>query len=336
MSTTTVGKDAQWSFCGDRTPASGVVLATAWIWLDHDVEGRALWTPPATHEVVSGNRVISYCLYGPSDGFPVIAHGGSPSTRWRRTDVIESIERCAVRVLAFDRPGYPGSTRQVGRRICDIAHDVELLADANGWRQFAVFGYSGGGPYALACAAVLADRVSRCAVGAAVAPPDADGVDFFGRRDARRGKAFRLALVGEAELRPYLAHVAEAVMVGVEAGGPEMLPEPHTPRRGEQPTAQPPRALEDAAAMARLKATFVDSHDGWVDDQIAVAHPWGFDPRTITTPVGVWHGRHDVRIPEDHTSWLVANIPNAQRYDHDGGHLPSDRVYRDMFTWLSR
>ena len=169
-------------------------------------------------QLVSGVRVVSYCLYGPDDGFPVIAHGGSPSTRWRRPDAIGSIERSGVRLLAFGRPGYPGSTRQIGRRITDVVPDVRLLADAQGWRRFAVIGYSGGGPYALACAAVLADRVTRCAVGAGVAPPNADRVDILGRRDASRGHGFRLALSGEAALRPHLVQVAQAVIAGVEAG----------------------------------------------------------------------------------------------------------------------
>jgi hypothetical protein len=72
-----------------------------------------------------------------------------------------------------------------------------------------------------------------------------------------------------------------------------------------------------------------------VDDQIAVTHPYSFDVRTITTPVRIWHGQHDTRIPEAPITWLVINIPTGQRHDHDGGHPPTDRVYRDMLTWLA-
>jgi pimeloyl-ACP methyl ester carboxylesterase len=60
-----------------------------------------------------------------------------------------------------DRPGYGGSARQHGRTVADVADDAQLLADAQGWAQFAVAGNSGGGPHALACAALLPGRVRR-------------------------------------------------------------------------------------------------------------------------------------------------------------------------------
>jgi pimeloyl-ACP methyl ester carboxylesterase len=290
----------------------------------------ASWAP-VTYHVRVGDRVLGYCLYGPPDGSPVIAHGGSPSTRWRRPDVVESIARSGVRLLAFDRPGYPGSTRQPGRRIVDVVPDVQALASTQRWDRFAVFGYSGGAPYALACAALLPDRVTRCAIGAGVAPPQADDEDLAGCGSRSRGEGFRLALRGESALRPRLEQIAHEIMAAVEAGGPEMIPEPTGP--DQQPPAAAP-ALDDPGAMARLGATFVDSHDGWVDDLLAVARPWGFDPRTVTVPVGIWHGRHDTRVSPAHTDWLVNAIPTAHRYIHDAGHTPSARLHREMLSWL--
>jgi pimeloyl-ACP methyl ester carboxylesterase len=209
---------------------------------------------PATYELVIENRVLNYCLYGPQDGTPVISHSGSPSTRWKRPDIVSAIERAGVRMLVHDRPGYGGSTRQVGRRVADAAGDVRRFADALGWERFAVHGHSGSGPYALACAALLPERVTRCAVGAATAPAHAEGVDFFGRLDPRRGQTFRLALEGEEKLRPFIAAGAASIMVKIAAGSPEILPEP-----GEPAPPEPTRAIDDPAAMARLRATFADS-----------------------------------------------------------------------------
>src|SRR5215467_3413308 len=88
---------------------------------------------PATYELVIEDRVVHYCLYGPLDGTPVISHNGSPSTRWKRPDVVSAIERSGVRMLVHDRPGYGGSTRQAGRLVGDAAEDVRRLADALGW-----------------------------------------------------------------------------------------------------------------------------------------------------------------------------------------------------------
>jgi pimeloyl-ACP methyl ester carboxylesterase len=284
---------------------------------------------PATYRLVIGDQVVNYCLYGPEDGTPAISHNGSPSTRWKRPNIAAAIERAGVRMLIHDRPGYGGSTRKPGRRVADAADDVRRLADALGWERFAIHGHSGGGPYALACAALLPDRVTRCAVGAGLAPSHADGVDFFGRLDPSRGRTLRLALEGEEELRPFMAEGAASIMTKIAEGGPEMLQEP-----GEVATTPLTRAIDDPAAMARLRATFVDSLDGWIDDQFAFVRPWGFDVAEISIPVGIWHGTHDTRMPRAHSDWLTANIPTAQRFDYEGWHVPNDDVFYETFHWL--
>jgi pimeloyl-ACP methyl ester carboxylesterase len=198
---------------------------------------------PTTYELVIGDRVVNYCLYGPQDGTPVISHNGSPSTRWKRANIVSAIERSGVRMLVHDRSGYGGSTRQVGRRVADAAEDARALADALGWEQFAVHGHSGGGPYALACAALLPERVTRCAIGAGTAPSHAEGVDFFGRLDPSHGKTFRLALEGEEKLRPFMAKASAGIMATIGAGGPRCCPSqanPHHPSRRARSTTQPP------------------------------------------------------------------------------------------------
>jgi pimeloyl-ACP methyl ester carboxylesterase len=132
-------------------------------------------TLPATSELVRADAtVLRYCLYGQPDGHPVVFHGGSPSSRWKWPTLIESMRRSRLRLLVYDRPGYGGSTRRPGRTVADAADDVRALADAHGWNRFAVFGGSGGGPHALACAALLADRVTQCAVLSGIRPGDAD------------------------------------------------------------------------------------------------------------------------------------------------------------------
>src|SRR5215510_15036104 len=116
--------------------------------------------------------VLRYCLYGRADGYPVIFHGGSPSSRWKWPMLIETMRQSKLSLLVYDRPGYGGSTRQPGRPVAGAADDVRALADAAGWDTFAVFGGSGGGPHALACAALLAGRVTRCAVLSGIKPTD--------------------------------------------------------------------------------------------------------------------------------------------------------------------
>ncbi len=286
-----------------------------------------LWTPPATAELTcTDGRLIRYCLYGPPDGLPVVFHSGSPGTRWKRPVVIEATEQSGLRMLVPDRPGYGGSTRQRGRTVADVADDVQLLADAQGWAQFAVAGNSGGGPHALACAALLPSRVTRCAVGSGISPPDTSGPLSADQNDPRRNKTSWLAARGEDAVRPHIEQAARDIMARVEAGGPEMPPDPVTPEPD-------PPAIESPASMARLRATFVDSHDGWVDDNIAFARPWGFEMSGITIPVSIWFGTRDAH-GRGHASWLLSHIPTAAGHEYPGGHIQDNNAYRRMLAWL--
>ena len=262
-------------------------------------------TLPATEELIGPDgRLLRYCLYGPADGFPVISHGGSPSSRWKRPAQLAAMEQSDLRQLVYDRPGYGGSTRQPGRTVADAVRDVQALAEAHGWAQFAIFGGSGGGPHALACAALLPDQVTRCAVLSGIRPVRADPPPQ------------------ESSLRPRLeAHAAE-IMSKIDDGGPESPWEPGPPAR------------TDPDALARLRATFLDGTDGWVDDSLAFARPWGFDPATITLPVGIWRGTADTTVPAEHAEWLLATIKTAQGHLYAGGHLPDTTVYRQIFKWL--
>ncbi|MEU4193887.1 alpha/beta hydrolase [Kribbella sp. NPDC026611] len=104
-----------------------------------------------------GSRELRYSIYGPADGVPVLSFGGSPSTRWKRPDAVRAVEECGVRLVTPDRPGYGGSTRQPGRTVASAAVDAAAVANALSWDRFTVTGGSGGGPHALACAALLGD-----------------------------------------------------------------------------------------------------------------------------------------------------------------------------------
>ncbi|WP_034260534.1 alpha/beta fold hydrolase [Actinospica robiniae] len=280
----------------------------------------------ATHELVTPNgRVLNYCFYGPPDGAPAIFHSGSPGTRWKHPDLAAAMTRSGLRVLVFDRPGYGGSTRWAGRRVADAAEDALLLADAQGWSRFAVFGGSGGGPHALACAALLAHRVTCCAVVSGISPTDVSDLDRPGL-----SKGSRLAALGEAALRPHIEDVARGIMDGIDAGGPEFPPDPHAPASSPRPGP----AISDPAAMMRLNATFVESHDGWVDDSVAFVHPWGFDLDAIVCPVGSWHGSRDTNVPNVHAAWLLTHVPGAEDHGYEGGHLPDGATYCDVFSWM--
>jgi len=283
------------------------------------------WAPPPTRELTTADgRSLTYCLYGPPDGTPVVSLPGAPGTRWERPDVVEAFERAGLRVLVPDRPGYGGSARRPARRVAAIAHDVRALTEAEGWRRFAVAGHSGGAPHALACAALL-PGVTRCAVVAGLAPPDAAGLDFLGRDRPGRGDGFVLAARGEQFLRPRLAARAAEVLAAVES---EALAAGSVAGDGIGRPRSPGRAQ-------RMRAMFEGGVDGWADDQIALVHPWGFDARDVRVPVGVWYGTADDRSPRTHAEWLLAHLPAAEGHEYTGGHEPDDAESGRILAWLA-
>ena len=274
-----------------------------------------------------GDRIVLYNIYGTEGGVPAISFGGSPSTRWKRPDAVAGIVESGVWMAQADRPGYGGSTRLPRRTVASVVPDVVALADALGWERFAVTGGSGGGPHALACAALLPDRVTRCAVSASIAPPIVDGPEPTAEEEAddpRRNRTSWQAAHGD--LRPGLEETARSIMNAVEEGGPEIPPDPGSPPG--------PPAREDPAAMARVTATFVTSHDGWLDDLVAFAHPWGFELGDIQIPVSLWHGSADERAGK-YADHLAAAIPHAERKYYVGGHIQPVNAYREMLRWLT-
>lgn len=185
------------------------------------------------------------------------------------------------------------------------------------------------GPHALACAAALPCLVTRCAVVGSTSPPDTSGpCPVPEEHDVRRDLTSWIAVrEGEPGIRPRVEAVAAQIMAGIGAGGPELPPDPDDPGAAAGPAA------DDPAAVARVRATFVDSHDGWVDDLLALARPWGFALADIAVPVSLWWGTRDGR-GRGHASWLGAAIPHAERDEYPGGHLQPSDAYEQMLRWL--
>ena len=114
-------------------------------------------------------RSLAFCEWGDPDGAPLFFLHGSPGSRLLRS-VNGEYERHAIRAVTYDRPGYGQSGRQRRHRVADAAGDVQAIADHLGLAGFAVVGVSAGGPYALAAAAELPGRVTRCATIVSVGP----------------------------------------------------------------------------------------------------------------------------------------------------------------------
>src|SRR2546421_3327181 len=136
-----------------------------------EVESRTVRTPDG--------RDLCVEIAGPGARWPVLVHHGTPSSRHSYVRWIEDAAARDIKLIGYDRPGYGGSSPQPGRSVADCAGDVQAIADALGIERLAVWGLSGGGPHALACAALLPELVVASGLVASVAPWQAPGLDYF-------------------------------------------------------------------------------------------------------------------------------------------------------------
>ena len=270
---------------------------------------------------------------GDPGGHPVFFMHGTPGSRVGPLPPEPDLWQHGVRLISFDRPGYGYSDRRRGRLVADVAADVAAIADEllGIGRQFAVIGRSGGGPHALACAALLPTRVTRAAALVSLAPWDAVGLDWF--RDMARSnvEAYTTAYLNPGLLGTQLMQAAENIRV--DPASHLALLEPEMPEEDQ-------RIVADGELRTLLAQNYAEalrnSADGWVDDVLAFCSPWGFDVAAIRAPVLLWHGGEDVFSPVSHTYWLAKRIPEVLlETPPDQAHFGALKVLPHMLSWLT-
>jgi pimeloyl-ACP methyl ester carboxylesterase len=276
-------------------------------------------------------RTLDVHEAGDPSGFPVLFHHGTPAAGLPYGPHAALAREQGIRLIGYDRPGYGTSTRAPDRRVEDCVADVTEIADALRLERFGMWGISGGGPHALACAALCDDRLQAVASLASVAPYGADGLDWLEGMGEDNHIEFGKVLEGEDALRAY-CESATAEMLGAK---PEELVQLLDSLLGPSDRA----VLTGAFAEYLLEC---DRHglgggvDGWVDDDFVFLEPWGFDIGDIARPVLLLHGEDDRFVPVSHGHWLAARIPDVEaRIDPADGHLTLfERRMREVNAWL--
>jgi pimeloyl-ACP methyl ester carboxylesterase len=234
------------------------------------------------------------------------------------------VEACAerrVRLVGYSRPGYGTSDRQEGRVVSDCVSDVEAVAAALELDRFYVLGHSGGGQHALACAALLPERVLAAATIGGPAPHYAAGLDWLAGQDAENIEEWQAALAGGETLRKLLEDwAAEMLDESDEPAGADAVDAFESMVSDADRASVTPETKSFAAE--RRKHTLSNGIWGWFDDDIAETKPWGFDLHEIEVPVTVWHGAQDRFVPPAHGEWLAEAIPGARaELRPDEGHF---------------
>src|SRR5712671_7318572 len=157
-------------------------------------------------------RTLAIEEAGAPGGRPVLVHNGTPNSRHLFGPAAADAAARGLRLIGYDRPGYGGSTPQPGRTVADCAADVRAISAELGIDRLAMWGHSGGGPYALACAALLPDLVAAAATLASPAPFDGEGLDYFAGMSQDRVDDTRLFVTDEAAARKKLEKDREEIL----------------------------------------------------------------------------------------------------------------------------
>jgi len=268
------------------------------------------------HVQLPDGRRLDICVSGPATGLPLVFHHGTPGA----VTPIRALERAAhargLRLVTTSRPGYGDSTRQPGRSIVDAAADTEAVLAAIGAERCLIAGWSGGGPHALACGARLGPAAAVLVI-AGVAPYEAEGLDWMSGMGEENVAEFSAAIQGEDVLRSYLRspgeHLRDITAADIVSSLQTLLPDVDR----AQVTGE---FGEDMAASFREAVRA--GVDGWLDDDLAFARPWGFSLDEISVPTMIWQGTADLMVPFSHGQWLASRLPAARAHLEEGeGHL---------------
>jgi pimeloyl-ACP methyl ester carboxylesterase len=266
---------------------------------------------------LADGRLLGFDDFGDPMGQPVLFFHGFGSSRVVRHPDDDIARQLGARVIAVDRPGIGLSTRQPGRRITDFPRDIAELLDVLGIDRCATLAWSGGGPYALACAWQMPDRISVVGVISAPAPlsgaPGSTGYTWRRHRAMSRTAdhapwVIALAMWGWSRQQKSDPHkqLDEAISNMIEADR-QILGDP---------------ALR-AVMIANALEMYRQGNGGIYDEAICLARPYGFPLDGVQTPVRIWHGAKDRIVPVGMGKYLERTLPNAVAtfFRHEGHHF---------------
>lgn len=262
---------------------------------------------------LADGRWLAYAEFGDPDGRPVFVFHGVPGSRLLMGDDRPIVD-AGIRMIAVDRPGIGRSDPQPQRRMIDWPADVAALADTLGLRRFAVAGGSGGGPYALACGAVLPERVTHIVLAASMAP--------FDRPHAFAGfSAFRAFSWWMLIHAPFQRQITSWMQARLFRREPEWMLGRMTRRMAEADRIAVADAEVHRVLLDQMREAFRQGWRGTAQDFAVLTRPWGFALSQVAAPVDLWQGLDDENVPPAMGRYLAHHLPNCRARFEPGGHF---------------
>lgn len=283
--------------------------------------------PQSRQITLSDGRLLGFDDFGDRRGTPVLFFHGFGSSRVVRHPDDAIATELGARIIAVDRPGIGLSTRQPGRRVTQFPRDIAELLEFLEIDRCAIAAWSGGGPYALACAWQMPHRFS--VVGLISAPAPLSGVPGSTGYTWPRHRAMSRT----ADHAPWIIKLAmwqwsrqqksdpgkqlDEAIRGMAEADREILGDP---------------ALR-AVMIANASEMYRQGTGGVSDEAICLARPFGFPIDGVTVPVRIWHGAQDTVVPVGMGRYLARHIPSAVAtfFPNEGHHFVYER-WREILS----
>ena len=294
-------------------------------------------TAQATHAggldrrfVLADGRVVTYREFGAANGYPVLAMHGTPGSRLKYAVGHPDAERLGLRLISPDRWGYGSSDPHPQPALARYADDIAELADGLGIDDFALVGISGGGPFAVAVAAAVPERVRSLALVAPVGPI-AGTVDLYELRVVHRF-CFRWLPLASWIVRPALGlyrallrRAPKTVVPLAAIVGPGV----------DKVALRSPDVCDWMTET--LQAGFERGVTGTLIDMQIFSRPWELMFERITAPTRIWLGTEDRNVPQLAVHWLARHLSRVELTELEGqGHFWIVRHHREVLEWLAQ
>lgn len=247
-------------------------------------------------------------------GIPVLFHLATPSTPLpyiEMPSVMREMLLPGIRPITYFRPGYAGTDGRPGRAVADAAVETTAVLDQWGIEKAVMWGGSGGGPHALACGALIPDRVAGIVLDSSPAPFELLGEAGFDGMTEVNQVGYKMSMSSQGDLLEQMRAVFDPTYEVDDPEGIVSLARQAIMREG----------LPGGASPAYFADLLVESGRGWADDVYAITHPWGFGLDDVQVPVHVMYGTRDAMTPPSHGRLLAESLPNATVDEYDGDHI---------------